>query len=204
MARLVDYNVRSNAINNYGRNPNNAPPMRRPEPRVQVVKAYGTLNSTGVCPDGSTCTTPVTSSEVEFTLNIYKRGCDYFGEVYIVNYDTRSKVNSNHLIYYQDHDGAYVLCIFLVITNNNCVYELIVNFTPTSCVTKGSLFCYVAPIYTTGLNIGGTLTSGEICLCEACQHSNHDGPLFNAPSNVEPHDEGGPGEGSSYGRDADD
>ena len=180
MARLVDSNVRNSSANTYGRSLNANIIQERAATRVQVVKAYGTINSSGVCPDGSTCNTTDTPTEVEFTLNIYKRGNEYAGEVYIVNYDTRKKVNSNQLIYYQDHDGVYVLCIFYVCADSgNCTYELIVNLTPTGCGTTGSLYAYVMPIFNTGLNIGGTLTAGEIILGDTCQKGNNVGPICN-------------------------
>lgn len=177
MARLVDANARNSAHNTYGRAIEAVP--ERPMPIIQVIKGYGTVRSTGVCPDGSTCTTAETPTEVEFTLNIYRRGNHYKGEVYIVNYDTRKKINSNQLIYYQDHDGAYVLCIFSVTpTNGGCSYELIINLTPCGCGTTGRMYAYVAPIYNQGLNVGGTLTEGEIIFYDNCQR-NHTVPVCN-------------------------
>lgn len=179
MARLVETSGRSNAMNSYGRSPNNAPSMRA-ERKIQIVKAYGALNSTGVCPDGSVCTPSVPPAEVEFTINIFRRGNDYEGEVYIVSYDTRMKVNSNELIYYQDHEENYILCIFYVQAINGCNYELIIHMTPRSCANSGTMYAYVAPIYSAGFNVGGVLSSGEISLCE-CPRCNHLGPTFTAP-----------------------
>ena len=184
MARLVDSNIRNSSPNTYGRSLNNV--QERPINRIQVVKAYGTVNSTGVCPDGSTCTTAVTPTEVEFTLNIYRRGKDYTGEVYIVNYDTRRKINSNQLIYYQEHDGRYILCIFSVNDNiGNCTYELIINLTPSGCNTSGTIQAYVAPIYSQGFNVGGPLTAGEVIFCDECQRYSNTGPICNPLSYAE-------------------
>ncbi len=178
MARLVDTNVRNTTHNTYGRIPEPTP--ERAVPVTQVVKGYGTVRSTGVCPDGSTCTTTTTPTEVEFTLNVYRKGNSYKGEIYIVNYDTRKKINSNQLIYYQDHDGAYILCIFLVEpTSGSCYYELVVNLTPGGCNTAGTMYAYVAPIYNEGLNVGGTLTEGDIVFYDTCQRGNGAGAVCN-------------------------
>jgi len=178
MARLVDPNVRNNSANTYGRSSNTV--QERPQIRTQVIKAYGRINSIGVCPDGSTCTTPTTPTEVEFTLDIYRRGNEFTGEVYIVNYDTRKKINSNQLIYYQDHGGAYTICIFCVMPNDGCCnYELIVNLTPCGCATNGAMWAYVAPIYNEGLNIGGPLIAGEVIFCDNCQRNMNVGPICN-------------------------
>lgn len=186
MARLVDSSmIRNTPSNTYGRNVNAN--YERPITRMQVVRAYGTVNSTGVCPDGSTCTTTAATTEVEFTLNIYRRGSDYTGEVYIVNYDTRRKVNSNQLIYYQNHDNAYVLCIFCVVADNsNCNYELSINLTPGGCTTSGSMYAYVAPIAGQGLNVGGALVQGEINFCEPTQRNNSMAPICNPMPCMEP------------------
>lgn len=185
MARLVESSGRSNAMNSYGRNPNQVP-LARNERKVQVVKAYGTFNNTGVCPDGSVCTPSVPPAEVDFTLNIYRQGGGYTGEVYIVSYDTRTKVNSNDLIYYQDHGGEYVLCIFCVHTQNSGYnYELIMNLVPCNSSNSGTIYGYIAPIYSAGFNVGGVLTSGEISFCEMNMRPCNLNPTFIVPPRVE-------------------
>lgn len=138
-------------------------------PTVQVLKSYGTLDSTGVWPSGVTSTGVTT--EVEFSLNIYKTGKVYQGEIYLVNYDTREKINSNKLTYFEQSNAAQIISIFSIESpaSINCSYDLIVAVSPTNCTTRcnGLLYAYVPPIYNQGLNIGGPLKTGEVTLC--CQ-----------------------------------
>lgn len=173
MARYVENYSNNKNCNSYGRN------AERIRSKEKVISAYGKINSVGVCPDGSSCINQSATSEVEFSLNIYKKGNEYQGEVYIVNYDTRRKVNSNELIYYHEHEGDYVLCVFYVraraLSSNCCCpcnYELTMHLTPSGC-NSGSLFAYAAPIYNDGMNIGGPLSSGEINFYNLC--SSNDG-----------------------------
>lgn len=141
---------------------------------VRVIKGNGTINSIGVTPDGSSSNRIYAQTEVDFTLDIYRRGNTYQGNIYIVSYDTRKKINSNDLIYYQQLEDEAATCIFDIQYENGCctcTYELVVTVSPTDCVkcTTGVFYAYAAPIYNQGVNIGGELTSGEIVFCE-CQN----------------------------------
>lgn len=136
---------------------------------TQVIKGYGTFNSTGVTPDGSTSELIGEQAEVEFTINVYNEDRNYEGEVYIVCYDTRKKINSNQLMLYQEIEDEEIICIFCINYPNGCKtcsYELIVSMRPTNCSThsKGEFYAYSAPIYNSGVNIGGALETGEIDL----------------------------------------
>lgn len=133
---------------------------------VQILKSFGTIDSKGVTPGGQTCEGEGT--EVEFSLNIYQTDDYYCGEIYLVDYDTRRKVNSNHLIYFEQSSMSQILCIFCVeCENNNCTYQLVVSVSPTNCNTlaNGMFFAYVPPIYNQGLNVGGVLKTGEVTIC---------------------------------------
>lgn len=136
-----------------------------------VIRGNGQLNSTGVTPDGSSCSLINAQTEVEFNIDVYKKGNNYQGELYIVSYDTRKKINSNKLIYYQQIGNEEAICIFCVYYHVGCTvcsYELVVSMSPTDCQvgSLGSFYGYAAPICNEGVNIGGTLTSGEIIFYE--------------------------------------
>lgn len=135
-------------------------------PTIQILKSFGTLNSKGVSPSGETCTGEGT--EVEFSLNIYQTDGFYCGEVYLVDYDTRRKLNSNQLVYFQQCSMAQIICIFNVESfNHNCTYQLIISVSPSNCspLANGMFFAYVPAIYNQELNIGGLLKTGEIIVC---------------------------------------
>lgn len=134
---------------------------------IRVIKGSGMINSMGVTPDGSTCSLISTQAEVDFTLDIYKKGNSYQGDIYIVSYDTRKKISSNRLIYYQRVEEEEALCIFCVQYQSGCTnasYELIISVSPTNCsaCSAGEFYAYAAPIYNEGVNIGGQLKTGEI------------------------------------------
>lgn len=138
---------------------------------IQILKSFGTINSKGVAPSGETCTGDGT--EVEFSLNVYQTDSYYYGEICLVDYDSRRKVNSNQLVYFQESSMAQIICIFSVESpNNNCTYQLIVSVSPTNCNTlaNGMFFAYVPPIYNQGLNVGGVLKTGEVTVC-GCRSS---------------------------------
>lgn len=130
---------------------------------MPIVKGYGTIDSIGVLPAGQT--SPVSTTEVEFSVNIYRSGRSYQGELYLVDYDTREKVNSNRLIYFEESSSSQVVCIFIVeCGNGNCSYQVIVTVSPSNCTSRcnGKFYAYVPAIYNQGLNVGGNLKSGEI------------------------------------------
>lgn len=132
---------------------------------IQILRSFGTINSKGVPPSGETCIGEGT--EVEFSLNIYQTERYYCGEVYVVDYDTRRKVNSNQLVYFEQSSMSQIICIFSVeCENNNCTYQLIVSVSPTNCDTlsNGMFYAYVPPIYNQGLNVGGILKTGEVTI----------------------------------------
>lgn len=131
-----------------------------------VVKGFGKINSTGVLPAGQT--QPQVISEVEFSITISRSGRTYQGEIYLVNYTTKEKINSNKLIYFDQSSEIEIITIFIVESGNGgCAYELIVTISPANCTMNcnGKLFAYVPAIYNQGLNIGGNLESGEILIC---------------------------------------
>ena len=136
---------------------------------VQILRSFGTIDSKGVAPSGETCTGAGT--EVEFSLNIYQTDSYYCGEVYLVDYDNRRKVNSNQLVYFEQSSMAQMICIFRVESvTNNCTYQLIVSVSPTNCSTlsNGMFYAYVPPIYNQGLNVGGVLKTGEVTIYNNC------------------------------------
>lgn len=138
--------------------------------RRQILKGFGTIGSKGVSPSGLVCTGE--GSEVEFSLNIYQTDSYYYGEVYLVDYDSRRKVNSNQLIYFNESSLAQIICIFCVESPNyNCTYEMIVSVSPSNCspLANGMFFAYVPAIYNQELNIGGVLKTGEIIICGSCE-----------------------------------
>lgn len=163
MARYRGYNAGGYCSGtNSNRTVNNSPSRGN---MLTVVRGYGTVNCTGVLPAGQQ--QPDVVSEVEFTLNVYRNNRIYEGEIYIVNYTTKMKVNSNNLIYFDQSSEMEVICIFEVESGNgSCSYELIVSASPSNCTMNcnGKLYAYVPAIYNTGLNIGGNLETGQIDL----------------------------------------
>ena len=138
---------------------------------VQILKSFGTIDSIGVKAEGQTCEGEGT--EVEFSLNIYQTDSYYYGEIFLVDYDTRRKINSNHLIYFQQSSESQMICIFRIeCENSNCTYQVIVSVSPTNCSTlaNGMFYAYVPPIYNQGLNIGGVLKTGEVTICGSCDN----------------------------------
>lgn len=133
------------------------------ESEVRVVRGFGTIDSTGVLPAGQS--NPATTTEVEFSINISRLGRCYQGEVCIVNYDTREKVSSSKLTFFEQFNEAQIFTIFLVESGSrNCAFELMVSLSPTNCTmnANGKFFAYVPAILNQGLNIGGNLKTGEI------------------------------------------
>ncbi len=141
---------------------------------VQVVRGFGTINSTGVLPSGQGC--PSVTNEVEFSINISRIGRCYQGEVYIVDYDTREKISSNKLVFFEQFNEIQIITIFIVeCGNRNCTFEMVVSLSPSNCTgnANGKFFAYVPAILNQGLNIGGNLRTGEIKVCgQSCCHSN--------------------------------
>ncbi len=141
---------------------------------VQVVRGFGTINSTGVLPSGQDC--PSVTNEVEFSINISRIGRCYQGEVYIVDYDTREKISSNKLVFFEQFNEIQIITIFIVeCGNRNCTFEMVVSLSPSNCTgnANGKFFAYVPAILNQGLNIGGNLRTGEIKVCgQSCCHSN--------------------------------
>lgn len=169
--------IDTNAVGAYGRNRaavnnNISVTCASQEAVVRVIKGSGTFNSTGVIPDGYT-TTPINEqTEVEFSIDIYKRDDTYQGELYMVCYDTRKKISSNELIYFNQQDKEQAICIFCVQNLNGCLacdYELMVSMSPTSCVgdSTAKFYAYSAPIYNDGINMGGELRTGEILFADS-------------------------------------
>lgn len=140
---------------------------------VQVVRGFGTINSTGVLPSGQNC--PSVTNEVEFSINISRIGRCYQGEVYIVDYDTREKISSNKLVFFEQFNEVQIVTIFIVeCGNRNCNFEMVVSLSPSNCTANanGKFFAYVPAILNQGLNIGGNLRTGEIKVCgQGCCHS---------------------------------
>lgn len=149
------------------------------EAGILVVKGNGKINSTGVIPDGSISSLLNAQTEVEFTINIYRKCSTYQGNVFIVSYDTRKKINSNTLTFFKQIDNDEIICMFEVPFQKGCqtcVYDLIVSMSPTSCQScnAGALFAYSAPIFNEGVNIGGVLQEGEIRFCEEVTRTDED------------------------------
>jgi len=100
------------------------------------------------------------------------------GNIYLVSYDTRKKINSNKLKYFAQPTCDEIICIFEVKFQKGCqtcTYDLFVTLSPTCCQnnTPGALFAYAAPIYNEGVNIGGALESGEIIFYAECNGDCH-------------------------------
>lgn len=136
-----------------------------------IIKGEGSINSAGVVPDGSVSSLLNAQTEVEFSIEVYRKGNCYQGNIYVVSYDTRKKINSNNLTYFNMPACDQAICIFEVCHLKGCQmcsYDLYVNLSPTSCHNNmtGALFAYAAPIYNVGVNIGGFLEKGEIIFCE--------------------------------------
>ncbi len=111
---------------------------------VQVVRGFGTINSTGVLPSGQGC--PSVTNEVEFSINISRIGRCYQGEVYIVDYDTREKISSNKLVFFEQFNEIQIITIFIVeCGNRNCTFEMVVSLSPSNCTgnANGKFFAYV-------------------------------------------------------------
>lgn len=133
--------------------------------REEIVRAYGTIASQGV--STGRLSREAAPDQVEFTLNVYKVHNGFEGSVYIVNYDTRRKLNSNTLVYFSDNeDRSKFVAIFRVTSDDGTTtYEMMITGMPrSSCMLEGApkLYAYVAPLGVAGLNIGGELESGEI------------------------------------------
>lgn len=140
---------------------------------LQVLRSYGTIDSVGVAPTGGSQNEQ--ASFVEFSCNIYRNNGCYVGEVYVVDYDAKLKINSNDLIYFSEKNSAEVLCIFRIRRENsafgvaarcecNCGYELVVSAStfPFSQTTNGKFFAYATALASNGINIGGVLKTGEV------------------------------------------
>ncbi len=124
----------------------------------EIVKGYGIIASTGVSP---TANAAGTTEQVDFKLNIYFTQGKYVGEIYLVDYDTRRKYNSNKLLFFTGNEN-YCLCVFNVVSDDGCCnYNLIVEASPNR-NTPAMLFAYSAPISNAGINIGGVISCGEI------------------------------------------
>lgn len=171
MARYRERYTRDHDISNHDlNNQDRSTGQSMTSTRRQILKGFGTIGSKGVSPSGLVCTGE--GADVEFSLNIYQKEGYYYGEVYLVDYDSRRKINSNQLIYFNESSLAQIICIFCVESPNyNCTYQLIVSVSPSNCgvLANGMFFAYVPAIYNQELNIGGLLKTGEIIICDCCE-----------------------------------
>lgn len=178
MARYDDEesNSYSRRLNNYytnsqSENYNTTQSGSSRESRTPVIKGYGTINSVGVAVGRSSIqceNTENSTEEVEFKINIYTTNGRYEGEIYIVDYDVRMKINSNNLLYFDNECNRKAVAIFSVLSDDeSCTYNIVTSMSPISCETgtKANFFAYAAPILNIGINIGGPLASGEIIFC---------------------------------------
>lgn len=160
--------------------------------RTEIVRGYGTIEGRGVLseaikerlkpppppPPGKEPPPPppgkeppprppheMINEDIEFKFCIYKEDEKCKGEIYFVNYDTKTKIASNSLIYFNNEDKRQMMAIFHVISDDQkSSYQVIISARPTFSTSEApaQFFAYIPPICHQGLNIGGDLQSGEI------------------------------------------